>query len=41
MAKHYIVTLDAGEREMLNSMINSGTERARKLTHARILLKAD
>lgn len=41
MAKHYIVTLNAEEREMLNSMINSGTERARKLTHARILLKAD
>jgi len=26
---------------MLHNMINSGTERARKLTHARILLKAD
>ncbi|HSR31047.1 MAG TPA: helix-turn-helix domain-containing protein, partial [Anaerolineae bacterium] len=41
MAKYYIVTLDSDEREMLHSMINSGTERARKLTHARILLKAD
>lgn len=41
MAKHYIVTLNAEERETLNSMINSGTERARKLTHARILLKSD
>jgi len=41
MAKYYIVTLDSKEREMLHNMINSGTERARKLTHARILLKAD
>ena len=40
MAKYYIVTLDSEEREMLQNMINSGTERARKLTHARILLKA-
>lgn len=40
MAK-YIVTLTAEEREMLQNMINCGTERARKLTHARILLKAD
>jgi transposase len=40
MAK-YVVTLEAEEREMLQNMIGSGTERARKLTHARILLKAD
>jgi DNA-directed RNA polymerase specialized sigma24 family protein len=39
MAK-YVVTLNSEEREMLQNMINSGTERARKLTHARILLKA-
>ena len=39
MAK-YIVTLDSEEREMLHNLISSGTERARKLTHARILLKA-
>jgi transposase len=39
MAK-YVVTLDSEEREMLQNMINSGTERARKLTNARILLKA-
>jgi len=37
----YVVTLDAKEREMLQNMIRSGTERAQKLTHARILLKAD
>ncbi len=41
MAKQYIVTLTAEEREMLQTMISSGTGRARKLTHARILLKAD
>jgi len=39
--KRYIVTLTADEREMLQTMIRSGTERARKLTRARILLKAD
>jgi transposase len=41
MAKYYIVTLNSEEREMLHNMISSGTERARKLTCARILLKAD
>lgn len=40
MAK-YIVTLTEEERETLQQMISSGTERARKLTHAHILLKAD
>ena len=39
MAK-YVVTLDSEEREMLHNLIGSGTQRARKLTHARILLKA-
>jgi transposase len=39
--KRYIVTLTSQEREMLQTMIRSGTERARKLTRARILLKAD
>jgi len=39
--KRYIVTLIAEEREMLQTMIHSGTERARKMTRARILLKAD
>jgi transposase len=41
MAKRYIVTLTTTEREMLRTMIGSGTKRARKLTRARILLKAD
>jgi len=39
--KRFIVTLTVAEREMLQSMNRSGTERARKLTRARILLKAD
>jgi transposase len=41
MAKRFIVTLTAEERDMLHTMIRSGTERARKLARARILLKAD
>jgi transposase len=41
MAKRYVVTLTTEEREMLQTLISSGTERARKLTRARILLKAD
>ena len=41
MAKKYIVTLNAEEREALQKLIASGTAPARKLTHARILLKAD
>ncbi len=36
-----IVTLSTDERETLRNLINSGTHRARKITHARILLKAD
>jgi transposase len=39
--KRYIVTLTAEEREMLQTMNRSGIERARKLTRARILLKAN
>ena len=41
MAKKYIVTLSAEERENLLALIGSGIARARTLTHARILLKAD
>ena len=40
-AKHYPVLLDASQREYLLGLISSGTETARKLTRARILLKAD
>ena len=40
-AKRYPVILDQSERDSLLDLIASGTESARKLTHARILLKAD
>ncbi len=39
MAKRYIVTLSAEEQQTLHNLTNSGTHRARKITHARILLK--
>jgi transposase len=41
MHKRYPVTLTDTERELLKRLIAAGTESARKLTHARILLKAD
>jgi len=41
MAKRYIVTLGTDEQETLRNLIDSGTHRAGKITHARILLKAD
>src|SRR5215831_11522289 len=41
MHKHYMVTLTATERDALKRLLTAGTESARKLTHARILLKAD
>jgi len=39
--KKYIVTLTAEERTMLEEMTRSGKAAARKITHARVLLKAD
>jgi len=39
--KKYIVELTAEEREKLQKLISAGQSSARKLTHARILLKAD
>jgi transposase len=39
--KKYKVTLDAEERQALHELIAAGRAAARKLTHARILLKAD
>jgi len=39
--KKYIVTLTAEERVMLEDLIRTGTAAARKIAHARILLKAD
>lgn len=40
-AKHYQVLLDASQRDYLLGLISSETAAARKLTRARILLKAD
>jgi transposase len=39
--KHYRVTLTPAERDALKQLISSGTAPARKLAHARVLLKAD
>lgn len=39
--KKYVVTLTGEERRELEALISSGAEKARKLTRARILLKAD
>jgi transposase len=39
--KRYRVTLTRAERDELKQLISSGTAPARKLAHARILLKAD
>jgi transposase len=39
--KRYKVTLEAEERQQLLDLIAAGKADARKLTHARILLKAD
>ena len=41
MTKKYIVTLTDEERTELHDLTTKGTTRARRLTHARILLKAD
>jgi transposase len=41
MKKKYIVTLRGEERRMLREMVSRGKAAARKLVHARILLKAD
>jgi len=41
MKKKYIVTLTGEERGRLRDLVSRGKAAARKLTHARILLKAD
>jgi len=41
MKKKYIVTLTEEERRILHAMLSRGKAAARKLMHARILLKAD
>lgn len=39
--KRYLVTLTAAERQALHALTSAGKASARKLAHARILLKAD
>jgi transposase len=41
MKKKYIVTLTEPERQMLQAMLSRGKAAARKLVHARVLLRAD
>ena len=41
MKKKYVVTLTEEERQMLQAMLSRGKAAARKLMHARILLKAN
>jgi len=41
VTKKYIVRLSQDERESLTQLISKGKSSARKLTHGRILLKAD
>lgn len=41
MVKRYFVTLTEEERQSLERLVSSGKAAARKLTHARVLLKAD
>jgi transposase len=41
MKKKYIVELTKEERQALQQLVSAGKASARKLTHARILLKAD
>ncbi len=41
MAKKYVVRLTGDERKMLLRMVKVGKGAARRLTHARVLLKAD
>jgi transposase len=41
MKKQYVVRLSQKQRQQLCQLVSAGTQRARKLTHARILLAAD
>src|SRR4030065_935498 len=41
MAKKYVVILSAEEQALLNKLMASGTQRVRKITHARVLLRAN
>ena len=39
--KKYVVSLEPEERDLLQQLIHKGKAAARRLTHARILLRAD
>ena len=39
--KKYVVTLTDDERQSLSALVSSGKAAAKKITHARVLLKAD
>ncbi len=41
MAKKYLVDLSEEEQQLLNALLTGGTQRVRKMTHARILLTAN
>ena len=41
MGKKYVVILSAEEQALLNKLMASGTQRVRKITHARVLLRAN
>jgi hypothetical protein len=41
MTKRYVISLSPEEKALLESMLRSGTERVRKMTHAHILLRAN
>jgi transposase len=41
MPKKYVVSMDAGQRAELEQLVRCGTSPARRLIHARVLLKAD
>ena len=41
MNKRFVVSLSGAEREQLEAIVSKGKAAARKLTRARILLKAD
>jgi len=41
MAKKYVVDLSEEEQALLNHLMASGTQRVRKITHARVLLRAN
>jgi len=40
MAKNYVVDLSEEEQTLLKTLMASGTQRVRKMAHARILLTA-